>query len=344
MAEEIAGYTFAETFRYSAVDPFPVFCTVKNSEVHYFLNAADVPHDVQISVICIKETKACTQTDGNTKSAFYPCTCGTDSCYQNEYCNAAENICEIYPGFAETQKFGKTCPTGYQEITDATACMELANTIADPATQVGKRWGAVYSDWTYPHGCTSWRGDIINYYVNDFSVYNPTAYSYAVDAAKICIKTSKACSSTDGVSTSSSYPCTCGTDTCANNEICGNSTGPMMCELIQGIYQTERKVHSCPTGYRTITQTECYTLAPNISRAYLEFQKYSGVAQTCGTWNFRHVNYFDYPGGGHPGRAYTDDERNPENALLCVQDAYGALPSTLRKDQFAVGSGPFVEV
>lgn len=325
-AAAIIGKSFDTVYHRYPVNSFPPYCTAKvaSNDVNYWINPESVHTDPAWTVLCISTTKTCDVTNATGPVTNSPCVCGSgagaDVCSEGEYCSASNNRCEAMPGIFETERKDKSCPSGYQPITDAVACKEIAESWPErDANGVPlKRWGAVYDYHAVPNGCATWTTGIINYYVA------PGASNDDVDVSMLCIDTTaRACSVTDGGGPSASYPCVCGSDTCANNEICTANGNWSHCQVSPTIYQTERKTKSCPTGYRAIDEPACWELAKTLGRTWMKFQSYSGVASGCGAWNFDTVQFFDYPGGGAPADdpLYANAEPdNVENSLLCIAD------------------------
>jgi len=326
-AAGVIGKYFDTVYHRYPVNSFPPYCTAKQGfdDINYWINPESVHTDPAWTVLCIATSKTCDVTDGSGPVTNSPCVCGSgagaDVCSAGEYCTASKNVCEALPGIIETERKDKSCPTGYQPIIDAIACKEIAESwpVMDPQGKPYKRWGAVYDYHAVPNGCSTWTTGIINYYVAAGAVNDD------VDVSMLCIdSTTKACSITDGSGPSSSYPCVCGMDTCANNEICTSVGNWSHCQVLPTIYQTERKTKSCPSGYKAIDEPACWELAKMLGRTWMKFPIYSGVAYGCGAWNFDTVQYFDYPGGGAPADdpLYAGAEPdNVENALLCIGDS-----------------------
>mmetsp|Transcript_13185 Transcript_13185/g.22719 ORF Transcript_13185/g.22719 Transcript_13185/m.22719 type:complete len:626 (+) Transcript_13185:114-1991(+) len=294
VAEKISSKYFNAIYHYYPVNPFPNFCTTKNDDVNYFVNPEGVHTDPQVSVLCIKSSLNCSVTDGSGPSSTYPCVCGPDTCATGEVCNG--NICEVIKGYYEAERKSVSCPTGYQVITDEVACQQVAAMIPS------KVWGAVDAYTTVAHGCTTWMTDTVNYYVN------PGGTNVDIDVSLLCISTGLTCSVTDGSGASSAYPCVCGTDTCAQDEICIASSN--LCEKIPGYVETERMA-PCPMGYQVITdEAACEQLAGMIpGEVWGSVYSYSEVAYGCTTMVAERVNYNVNPGGNN---------KEVENALLCI--------------------------
>jgi len=243
--------------------------------------------NVEISMLCIRSSWTCDVSDGSNVSSSYPCACGTDTCASGEVCRASDDLCEVIKGYYETERMASVCPSGYQIITDAGACRQLAGQISD------RYWGGALVDPKAAYGCSTHLFDRVNYYVDPRGPGVPPN----VNVALLCISTSLACSVTDGSGASSDYPCACGTDTCMTGEVCRASDNK--CEIVKGFYQTERRASSCPTGYQIIgSEAACKQLAGQIgNRNWGSVYAPSTVVSGCGSWMYEWVNYYVNPGG-----------------------------------------------
>mmetsp|Transcript_48005 Transcript_48005/g.89880 ORF Transcript_48005/g.89880 Transcript_48005/m.89880 type:complete len:520 (+) Transcript_48005:117-1676(+) len=312
--EEIAGKISTENplsgFEWGAVYSFtdkPYGCATWTGQVvNYYvdvgpvtINPAGTNSDVDVSMLCMRQSMACSVTDGTLTSSQYPCICGTDTCSKNELCMASENLCLTLPGLYEGERKSTNCPSGYQRITDAAACQDIANRIgtlyASSAKLNGMFWGfALASESTNTlYGCGTQLGTTVNYYVNP-----PGGTNTDVDVAPLCLNSvTQACTVTDGSTQSAFYPCICGTETCGENEICYGSQNK--CEVIKYYLETERLSSICPFGYTTINSAqECEFVSNQIAgKTWMAFYDYSSTAHGCGTWKEDTVNFFNNPGG-----------------------------------------------
>lgn len=263
------------------------------------VNPAGTNSDVDVSMLCMRQSIACSVTDGTLVSSAYPCICGTDTCSKNELCLESSNMCLTLPGIYEGERKSTTCPAGYQAITDAAACQDIGELIGNLYQTSGKLhgmvWGFAYASASTNtlHGCGTQLGTTVNYYVNP-----PGGTNTDVDVAPLCMNIATyRCSVTDGLTPSASYPCICGTTTCANNELCDASQNK--CEVIRYYLETERLTSICPFGYTSINSAvECEYVANQIAgKNWLAFTDYSGTAHGCGTWKETTINFFNNPGG-----------------------------------------------
>jgi len=308
IAQNISDKTWGHVYHYGTV---PYGCaTWTTGLINYYVNkpasGTALAQDIDTSLICIRKDMTCDVTDGTNYSSSYPCVCGTDTCESGEYCDLSRNICEVIPGYYETERLETACPAGYNEIYDALACETLAGMISKKE-YAPKFWGHSYRNPMVPHGCGTRLEDIVNYYISP-----PGNPNTEVKNSLLCIKDTLACDVTDGVGMSSKYPCACGEDTCSDEEICNGATGK--CELIPGVYETDRMASSCPSGYKAVTDfAHCEALATIIRlKTWKVFPLYSGVAHGCGTYKSHTINFFDTPGDGI--------NTNVLVALICIKE------------------------
>lgn len=308
LAEKISDKTWGHVYSYGTV---PYGCSSWTTDlVNYYVNkpaaGAALAQDIDVSLICIRKNMTCDVIDGTNFSSSYPCVCGTDTCQTGEYCDQSRNICEVIPGYYETERLDSSCPMGYQAIYDALACETVAGMISSKQ-YAPKFWGHSYNNPMVPHGCGTRLEDIVNYYISPTG--NPNT---DVKNSLICIKDTLACSVSDGTGMSSTYPCACGTDTCSDEEICNGATG--RCELTPGVYETDRMAQSCPSGYKAVSnRDQCEAVATLIRlKTWNEFPHYSGTANGCGTYQSHTINFFDSPGGGV--------NSNVLMALICINE------------------------